>query len=318
MYNALALLLPTSPINFTYMPLNHIDPATGEFVCSPPSMDCESTKFDSCLVHAVNSKTSPLAQNQLGLSKFLKCFEGPFANREEPTDPSERRPCFELAFGSKPDLFDDIAACAKHPSVVRPIEKALNRSRAPMYSRLTPNPGLFPHIFVDNVHQYNNSWTSLFRTLCGKLADEAPKACVAHNMTIAFTVHFQRWWQPAIIRSQLAAFLEATLEASNLAASRTLFPAHWNTTGDAGQPRGEPSYVNARPASAPSLRSLEVTHQVAVSVEVSMSVLVGLRDSFVKALSAPQGASDIFEWALRDRGIPVTPGSVDEIRILVG
>ena len=150
MYNALALLLPTSPINFTYMPLNHIDPATGEFVCSPPSMDCESTKFDSCLVHAVNSKTSPLAQNQLGLSRFLKCFEGPFANREKPTDPSERRPCFELAFGSKPDLFDDIAACAKHPSVVRPIEKALNRSRAPMYSRLTPNPGLFPHIFVDN------------------------------------------------------------------------------------------------------------------------------------------------------------------------
>jgi hypothetical protein len=314
--SALQLLSPSSPINFTYIPLNHVDALTGKFVCSPPSMDCESTKFDSCLVHAVANQTSPLASNQRGLSSFLKCFEGPFANREEPTDPSRRRPCFEQSFG--PGLFESVAACALNPAVVGPIEEALNKTRAPMYSRLTPNPGLFPHIFINGVHQYNNSWTALFRTLCSALEDDAPRECLAQNMTIAFRVHLQHPWKPPVTRSQMADLLEASLEASNLAASRILFPDHWNTTGDAGQPRGEPSYVNARPAVAPSLRSLTSEPGLpAVAVEVTMSVLAGLRGSLSAALSTPQGAADLFEWALRSRDLPMAPrGGVDQIRVV--
>lgn len=321
-YNALELLPSPSPVNFTYIPLNHIDAATGDFVCSPPSMDCESTKFDSCLVHSVNSKTSPLASKQQGLSRFLKCFEGPFANREKPTNPSRRRPCFQAAFGSDPALFDSVADCARNPSAVGPIERALNRSRAPMYRRLAPHPGLFPHIFVNGKHQYNNSWTSLFRTLCGSLAarsDEVPSVCATHTMTVAFTVHLQHWWQPPTIRSRQADFLDAALEASNLASSRVLFPDHWNTSGAAGQPRGEPSYVNARPAMAPSLRSLTIQPDIpAVAIEMNISVLQGLREATAKALSAPQsGAADLFEWALRNRGFPLAiHGGVDQIRIL--
>ena len=135
MSNALELL-EQSPINFTYIPLNHVDPTTGEFICSPASMDCESTKFDSCLVHAINNKSSPLASNQQGLAKFLMCFEGPFANREMPTDSRARRPCFESAFGADGTLFQDILACAANPAV-RASYPNMFGVRIRVYSRMS-------------------------------------------------------------------------------------------------------------------------------------------------------------------------------------
>jgi hypothetical protein len=33
-------------VNFTYLPLNHVDAATGQFLCSPASFDCAR-----CAVH---------------------------------------------------------------------------------------------------------------------------------------------------------------------------------------------------------------------------------------------------------------------------
>ena len=157
-------------VDFNYIPLNHVDPGTGSFLCTP-EFDCAATAFDSCLTDLVRDPYGTLAArsgavNQLALSSFLACFEGPFANQEVQTNATRRRPCFDASFGTADaNPWRAVTSCAADPSKVGPIMVALNRTRAPMYAKLQPKPGTFPHIFVDGVHQWNNSWTSLLRTI---------------------------------------------------------------------------------------------------------------------------------------------------------
>ena len=87
-----------------------------------------------------------------------------YANTEHLTDPMRREPCMNQAHLD----YNKINTCSHNASQYLPIEIAINTTRAPMYQAIQPNPGYFPHIFIDGHHQYNDSWTALLRTLCTK------------------------------------------------------------------------------------------------------------------------------------------------------
>lgn len=244
--DVLASLSPDSSyargINFSYVPLNHVAAdGSGAFNCGA-SMDCVSTRFDSCLVgeYCLFGHCDGATQRQL--ANFLKCFEGPFANVEGGTNATRRKPCMAAAGLD----FERVASCASNATMVGALQTAINRTRAPMYARLGPNPGLFPHIFVDGVHQANDTWTSLLRTLCGKLAVHAagaqsaappaalPPACGLSNATLSWDFAPSAL-SAARILAHRDSFQSAVVAAVNLAASRVALPVHF-----------EPDYVDVR------------------------------------------------------------------------
>ena len=312
------------------MPLNHVDPATGEFACAP-ELDCPSTRFDSCLVHALSDSAGA---SQLALSGFLSCFEGPFANQDVLANDSARKPCFEAHFPS--ELWDPTVQCASTPALYGPILEAINATRADMYARLGKAPGLFPHIFIDGEHQWNNSWTALFRTLCSKLqrdnytgggqsSSPVSAPCNPINMSVDFLLatHGVAPLTPEGIAASAANFSQAVLDALNFAASRFLFPRGlWNTTGEPGQRPGSPSYVNANPGEKPRLTRLSPVGPASAPANASgpvLAVTVTFESlaAFESPLQEPAVASstDLFEWALRDRAFPASASDVTHVLV---
>mmetsp|Transcript_48309 Transcript_48309/g.108835 ORF Transcript_48309/g.108835 Transcript_48309/m.108835 type:complete len:329 (-) Transcript_48309:366-1352(-) len=309
-------------VNFSYFPLNHLTP-NGSFDCSSAELDCPSTIFDSCLSHAVSDPTGPLLpgttrDRQLALSGYLACFEGPFANREELTNASARHPCFREHFGADPAPWNTVSACAADPRLYIPVLEELNATRAPMYARLGKVPGLFPHIFVDGLHQWNNSWTALFRTLCERLPSvSAPDACTSRRVDIGFRLATRGTppLTPDGIARQNETFAAAVLEAVNLAASRILFPTNWETSGAAGQADGAPSYVNAQPAWHPQLL-MPLPGPPDPDPTLNMTVRIDVIGAFEPAILrlGDGGAVDLMQWALRSHGFKsLLPGDISHV-----
>ena len=232
------------------MPLNHINP-NGSFTCSSPENDCESSRFDSCLV---NEYCYPHCSSSaaLSLTQFLQCYEGPYANTEALTDPTRREPCMKSANLD----YHKVMKCALDPTQYTPIEIAINASRAPMYAALGANPGYFPHIFVDSAHQFNDSWTSMLRTLCNKFDVPAnkrtPEACAVHDGGVTFEFVVE---DIDVTPSSVKKYQEQVEDAINLgvnfASSEPAFPIHWKT--NAGDPGAPPSYVNVQASAGASL-----------------------------------------------------------------
>lgn len=265
-------------IIFTYIPLNHIN-SDGSFTCSSPQNDCESSRYDSCLV---NQFCWPHCSGKaaITITSYLKCFEGPYANTEALTDPKRRKPCM-LEAGYTPDEYDEILACTKNSSMYYPIEVAINASRAPMYKAIQPNPGYFPHIFINGNHQFNDSWTSLLRTLCKNLRGNlgSNTACnVLNNVTLTFNVPFTSSMNEHSIQTHSSEFAAAANDGLNLGTSQVNLPINWNT---ATSPSDPPSYVNVRASS--SARLISATKEGSLNIRVKLE-LVNVLSTFMNEM----------------------------------
>ena len=243
-------------VNFKYLPLNHINPNNGSYICD--GMACDSVKFESCLVNKYcwhKNPNSCNATNQLNVAHFMKCFEGPYANREATPDPSRRELCMR-----KSNLdYDLINDCANNYTQVNEIEYELNLTRAPLYKKLGPNPGLFPHIFVNENHLWNNSWTSLVRILCDEIQsnnnnnhENIPNICNSNSIKMSFSfINLNSiLLNKTIITNHIQEFNKGLIEALNFLSSQSWLPINFKTS----QPDGSPSYVNIK-----AIDSVEVT-----------------------------------------------------------
>ena len=67
----------SSFVNFSYYPVNHVDGATGAFVCQSvdngtvTDLDCEGTRYDSCLVDVYGG--GGVAKQQTGAIRKAVC-----------------------------------------------------------------------------------------------------------------------------------------------------------------------------------------------------------------------------------------------------
>lgn len=295
------------------MPLNHVAP-NGTFECDPPAFACPDTRFDTCLTHAT---CDPLVTNgcapavQLQLASYLACFEGPFANREVRTNASRRAPCLARAFGATaPTLTKAINHCLA--TNVAGVEVKFNTTRAAMYARLQPNPGSFPHIFLDGKHFWNNSWTGLLRAICE--LDPALPACTASQATLEFDLTFAQPLTCAMLMPAGAAkFGAAVRDGANLAAAAFAFPEGWATQDEPGQ-GDKPSYVDEKVVAGATLTKCTDTGNGSVlEVEVRLGgVLTGLADTLLGAVrhdtTAPSatGVAALIKGRLIGVGYPVT------------
>ena len=287
---------------FSYMPLNHVNATTGQFECGK-EFDCASSRFDSCLVHRY-CWPNCAGSTARALASFLQCYEGPYANTEALTDPARREPCMRRAGLD----YAAVMGCAADAAQYGPFEDAINASRAPMYAALGPDPGTFPHIFIDGRHQSNNTWTFLLRTLCGMpaVASRASHAaCATQRATLSFTVD---GLTAASARAHAAALGDAVNLGVNLAASESALPIHWKTRVAPGDP---PSYVNVRVSGSASLvaaadrqydNSGTGTTRVRFDLSQVLSVFV---PDLVKGCSPTAGnVTEYLEYALTTSGSP--------------
>ena len=237
---------PPGQVNFTYFPVNHVDPATGAFECE--DLDCPSTRYDGCMMDGLcyGRAGGCDAATQMKIAKFLACFEGPFANTEREVNASRREPCF-LEAGLD---FAPVRACYEDAERADAIAARLNASKAAMMARLGPDPGYFPHIFVDGEALVNRTWCALTRSLCRAIGPAAwpPSICAAVERTLVFSVAgaFSGALQKAA-GTQLDA---AVARAVDVAVSEAKFPTNFYKNDDDALPAGDPSYVDVHAASS--------------------------------------------------------------------
>jgi len=234
-------------VNFAYLPVNHVNATSGKYICEVDGedLDCEGTKFDTCLVSTYCWYGNCSRSTQRQISKFLKCFEGPYANTELVPDISRRQPCMHEAGLD----FEKVQNCATTPSQVNQLMGTLNASKSSMMASLGPNPGYFPHIFVNGVHLGNFSWVSLLRTVCNALetqlssswswipqadadshkmkmdANQSLQACSNASFQGSFTLTSSL--SAATYSVQIEAFVHALSSALNMATSNASLPIHY-------------------------------------------------------------------------------------------
>lgn len=280
-------------MRFRYFPLNHIDPHDGSFLCQ--GMACDSVRFESCLVHQYcwfENDCSPASQRNV--AHFMKCFEGPYANREIIPDPVRRPLC---AKESSID-YDLVNLCSANTTEVTTIEKKLNMTRAPMYKKLNPR-GLFPHIFVNGAHLYNNSWAALVRILCQEMAPaKVPVVCNSVPLQLTFYLA-DTGLNKTNVKAHSLLFSKAILEAINLVGSKEWLPINFETQ----QPDHSPSYVNIQAADYLQITSVEMFGQNTVQINATVQHL----KAFQSVLSTGIAGSDFsvfLAWALNFYGYP--------------
>ena len=136
--------------------------------------------------------------------------------------------------------YQQVTQCAHNTSLADLVQKQLNSTRAAMYNSLGPEPGLFPHIFLNGRHLYNNTWAAMVRLLCEGL-EGVPSACKAVTRTLGFTVQIAGVTVPQI--QQAAAAVESAVQSAvDFVVSNVSFPVNFNTD----EPDGAPSYVNVQ------------------------------------------------------------------------
>lgn len=256
-------------VRFRYIPLNHVAP-NGSFACNE-SFACPDTRFDTCLARVtcdpLDGRCLPAAQQQL--ASYLACFEGPFANREVQTNTSRRMPCLTKAFGEDAAAISDrIKQCLAND--VADVEVKFNATRAPMYKRLQPNPGMFPHIFLGGEHFWNNSWTALLRAICSSAQTPKPPACAPGQATLTFDADITGGCG-IMTPVDSVVFCAAVRDGANLAAARFALPNGWATEGEPGQ-GDKPSYVDERAVAEASLTKCTTNAGLASQVKVQLEL----------------------------------------------
>jgi hypothetical protein len=98
--------------------------------------------------------------------------------------------------------------------------------------------GLFPHIFINGQHQFNNSWTFLLRSLCGLTRGNTsthPLSGCQHS-TFNFGVEFNGTAVAAIKAAAEGpgqeAFLKSLSDALDFVTSSLALPHHFDTDDD--------------------------------------------------------------------------------------
>ena len=235
-------------VNFTYFPVNHVDPATGKYECEidGSDLDCESTKYDACLMdeYCYSVRGGCDSRTQRSIANFLACFEGPYANRETTVNASARAPCYAA---SGLDV-ERIQTCYEDEGRVARIQTFLNESKAAMMARLGPSPGYFPHMFVDGAPLANRSWTSLTRSLCDAI-EEPPSSFCGDTRGAGLVFRVSRPFGDQLQQAAGPRLDAAVQKGVDVATSAAALPRHFDTDDDA-LPPGDPSYVDVRATSS--------------------------------------------------------------------
>lgn len=147
--------------------------------------------------------------------------------------------------------YQQVLQCAHNTSLVAQVQKQLNSTRAAMYNSLGPEPGLFPHIFVNGRHLFNNTWAAMVRLLCEEL-EGVPSACKTVTRTLSFTVQIPGVTVPQV--QQAAAAVESAVQSAvDFVVSNVSFPLNFNTD----ELDGAPSYVNVQAVVHTQLRQVQ-------------------------------------------------------------
>jgi hypothetical protein len=287
----------SAKVNFSYLPVQHIL-SNGSFDCRE-QFDCESTHFDTCLARQYCWFGDCSADVQMKLAAFLQCFEGPFANRENPTDPSRRSGCMKSA-GLDIEV---VNKCVADEALLTQSMVQLNSSKTAMYKRLLPNSGLFPHMFLGGVQLYNFTWAGLLRRICDEIdpgvsrilclsvrslsclsLQALTKPCLKKQLAVELTVDGKMSAaQPALLTSAIEA-------AVNLVISNISFPVNFFTDDDSLD--GAPSYLDVN-----ATLTLQVKNAAGSTIPFSITVLGHFADAFVRAVPT-KSFLDYADWAL--------------------
>lgn len=294
-------------MNFSYYPVPHLN-SSNDIICEINDggevykFDCEGRIQEQCIMSdACWDVPGGCDQaSQLRVANFLKCWEGPDANTEASSDMDLLPSCLEGAGLSSPEQ------CVSDPQRVEMLSERMRNTKIPMMARLGPDPGSYPHIFVNGEEQGNYSFVALTRTLCAAFPDLdiAPKVChwdtyyldfdiQGDNIDIYISIEaFGTWWGAAV------------QGAANVAVSANALPINFDSA--------DPKYVNVRALNNTQINSCFCNKETNIT-HLSMSVLVlhAFSDSF-EGMSSDRFAGELAE-ACNGTGIQVSAGSISNV-----
>lgn len=222
-------------INFSYYPVPHLDDSD-QIICQVEDQgevvhfDCDGREFEQCLIDTNCQSAGDCSYGmQKKLATFLECFEGPFANTEGYFNATMRAPCMEKAGLD----IAPVNSCLNDTARVAALSDEMKALKQAMMPKLGPNPGTYPHIFIDGQHQWNYSWVALTRIICDPV-DSVEAACAPASLSLSFSISEEaRQGLQGI--SNLSAPIAAALDTAISAAALPI-----------GFDEADPKYVNVR------------------------------------------------------------------------
>lgn len=258
-------------VNFSFYPVPHLN-SSNDIICEINDdgeiykFDCEGRVYEQCIMaEACWDVPGGCGQaTQLSIANFLKCWEGPDANQEASGDFDELPGCLQEAGLSSPEQ------CVSDAPRVANLSEKMRLAKIPMMASLGPDPGSFPHIFVNGEHQGNYSFVALTRTLCETLSQlgivtDEPCTWEQHaltfdiqgNLSVSIIAN-KTWWNGAV------------QDAADVATSAEALPIGFDLA--------DPKYVNVR-----ATKGAEVSYSLSqgkTSFRVSVQVLHAFAASF--------------------------------------
>jgi len=211
--------------------------------------------------------------------------------------------------------YEKVIGCTQNASRLNEAQAALNTTRAPMYSKLGPSPGLFPHIFIDAVPLMNNTWAALTKIICSKIVDAPlPVACGTRKLQLTFRLE-------GVKASSLpkASLEKAIHTAADFAVSALALPVRfeypsWPKNQDP-DPNGEPSYINVQALQGATAGRVS-QREGGVELEVELSVLEAFATLTLGLGESTNKFARYLPWAMSCEGLARVPeGNVVDVRV---
>lgn len=301
-------------MNFSYYPVPHLN-SSNDIICEIDNdgeiyaFDCEGRVREQCIMSETcwDVPSGCGQDSQLQVANFLKCWEGPDANQEANSDLDLLPGCLAEAGLSSIEKVDQ---CVSDTQRVEELSARMKEAKLPMMAGLGPDPGVFPHIFVNGVHQGNYSFVALTRTLCDALlaldSSFTNDACVVDKYELTFTYNTSGEFYPTACASG-ANWSTAAQDAADIAISAVSLPIGFDLA--------DPKYVNVKAVvynSEVVNLSEHVLAQTATYV-VPMYVLSAFSDSFLSIASSSDRFLGALAGSCNTSGTPVSAGDFSNV-----
>lgn len=277
-------------VNFTVIPTPYPVFPNGTLQChdyarSPPfNFDCDGAKFEACVV-----MTSP-PSSQLRLARFFKCFEGPFANTDGPTDFSKRSSCVRAAGLPLHKIQKCYNSIANSTTVDNPVQLPFWKQ-----SQAVIDYG-FPYVEVNGVGPAN--WPDLLNLVCRSYSGQHKAAgCMTHELGLRVRLDWLGSGADPLSALNVTALEKSLTQALSLIAANITYPVNFYAGGNISD-----AYLLMNATLSTRATKLEVNREGQVQVNAVGTVYNAYHLSTQQGLHTKEFVQ-YFRLALNDFGL---------------
>lgn len=162
--------------------------------------------------------------SQLQLAQFFKCYEGPFANTDGPTDFAKGASCVQAAglpLRAIQECYDSIA---NSTTVNNPVQRVFWEQ-----SQGVINYG-FPYVEIDGAGPAN--WPDLLNIVCQKVSGRRPAGCGTQRLGLRLRLDWLGSGTASLSQLNVSALEKSVTQALSLIAANITYPVNFYAGGN--------------------------------------------------------------------------------------